>query len=353
MSANAEYWLNVSFKLKKATAWGEIGHEVAWDQFRLGQSALPEGPVYIARRKDAPQIPLTVKDGPDEATFSGAQFSVRLDKHAGVLQQYRYKGVTLLERGPRPDFWRAPTNNDRGAWKSLPPGAHAKESVNIELWREAGPEWEVKSADIEIIDESTARVTVNAGLPSASASYTMMYTIHGSGDVVVQSDYTPGSEKLAMMPRFGNELVVAPGLENITWYGRGPRETMIDRNFERIGVYGSTVDKEWVEYMRPQENGNKTDVRWVKLTNAAGIGLMATGAVPLNVTARHYTKEDMEHAAYTFQMKRHPETYLNLDLKEMGAGGIDSWSLNAYPTTPYRIPSDQPYSYSYALKPVE
>ena len=81
-----------------------------------------------------------------------------------------------------------------------------------------------------------------------------------------------------MMPRFGTELVVAPGLENLAWYGRGPKETMIDRDFERIGVYRSTVDKEWVEYMRPQENGNKTDVRWVKLTNAAGIGIMATGA---------------------------------------------------------------------------
>jgi beta-galactosidase len=105
--------------------------------------------------------------------------------------------------------------------------------------------------------------------------------------------------------------------------------------------------------MRPQENGNKTDVRWVKLTNAAGIGLVATGTQPLNVTARHYAKEDLEHAAYTFQMKAHPETYLNLDLKEMGAGGIDSWSPNAYPMTPYRIPGGQEYSYSYRLSPVE
>jgi beta-galactosidase len=196
-------------------------------------------------------------------------------------------------------------------------------------------------------------VTVTAGLPTVSAAYTMTYTIHGNGEIVVESNFKPGSEKLSMMPRFGNELVVAPGLENITWYGRGPRETMIDRNYERIGVYRSTVDQEWVEYMRPQENGNKTDVRWVKLTNAAGIGLMATGDVPLNVTARHYTKEDLEHAAYTFQMKRHPETYLNLDLKEMGAGGIDSWSPNAYPLPQYRIASDQPYSYSYRLRPVQ
>ena len=90
---------------------------------------------------------------------------------------------------------------------------------------------------IDRIDDSTARVTVNAALPSVGASYTMTYTIYGSGDVIVESSYKPGSEKVAMMPRFGNELVAAPGLENITWYGRGPKETMIDRQFERIGVY--------------------------------------------------------------------------------------------------------------------
>jgi len=345
MNGNSEYFLNVSFKLKKATAWGEIGHEVAWDQFKLKEAGPPA---------DAPHETLTIKESADEATFSGANFSVRIDKHAGVLQQYRYKGVTLLERGPRPDFWRAPTNNDRGAWKVFRQGAQNNKAVNIELWREAGPQWDVQ--DIQVtprIDGGSARVTVTARLSAVGGLHTMTYTIHGNGEIIVESNYKPGSEKLAMMPRFGNELVVAPGLENITWYGRGPRETMIDRNFEPIGVYRSTVDKEWVEYMRPQENGNKTEVRWVKLTNAGGIGLMAIGDVPLNVTARHYTKEDLEHAAYTFQMKRHPETYVNLDLKQMGAGGIDSWSANAYPMMPYRIASDQAYSYSYRLRPVE
>jgi beta-galactosidase len=343
MKGGGEYWLNVSFKLKKETAWAPAGHEVAWDQFRLKEEAMRAAKLVPAK--------LEMKDSADEATFSGPSFSVRFDKREGLLQQYRYSGVTLLERGPRPDFWRAPTNNDRGAWKVFAHGAQNNKAVDIELWREAGPRWDVKNVQVERVDEYSARVTVEAGLPVVGASYTMTYTIHGGGEIQVESSYKPGTEKLAMMPRFGNELVVAPGLENITWYGRGPQETMIDRNFERI--YSGTVDKQWVEYMRPQENGNKTDVRWVKLTNAAGIGLMATGSVPLNITARHYTKEDLEHAAYTFQMKHHPETYLNLDLKEMGAGGIDSWSPNAYPMMPYRIPSDQAYSYSYTLKPVK
>jgi beta-galactosidase len=340
-----EYFLNFSFKLKRDTPWAPAGHEIAWDQFALPATTAPSAFA-------APKATLTVHDGPDEATFTGKSFSIRIDKKEGVLEHYVYRGVTLLERGPRPDFWRAPTNNDRGAWKVYQQTAKADKAVNIQLWREAGPRWDVQNVAIDKIDDGAARVTVTAALPAAGATYSMTYTIYGSGDIQVESSYKPGTEKISMMPRFGNELIVAPGLENISWYGRGPKETMIDRQFERIGIYNSTIDKEWVEYMRPQENGNKTDVRWVKLTDARGFGILATGTQPLNVTARHFAKDDLEHAAYTFQMKRHPETFLNLDLKEMGAGGVDSWSPNAYPMTPYRIPSDQAYSYSYRLSPI-
>jgi beta-galactosidase len=105
--------------------------------------------------------------------------------------------------------------------------------------------------------------------------------------------------------------------------------------------------------MRPQENGSKVDVRWVSLTNDSGRGIMAIGDPTLSVSARHFTKTDMENAAYTFQMKPHPETYLNLDWRMMGAGGIDSWSPNAYPMPPYRILSSEPRSYRYRLTPVD
>ena len=105
----AEYFLNVSYKLKQPTLWGAIGHEVAWDQFQL-----KEGHTTTVR----PHLSLKFTDSPDETVFTGPDFSVRVDKHDGLLRGYRYKGVTLLERGPRPDFWRAPTSNDKGAAKS-------------------------------------------------------------------------------------------------------------------------------------------------------------------------------------------------------------------------------------------
>jgi beta-galactosidase len=343
----AEYWLNISFRLKRATEWAPIGHEIAWDQFQLPWTA--PAPQF----QPSTAASLDLKETDDEASFSGPNFSLLFDKKNAVIGQYRYKGVTLLERGPLPDFWRAPTNNDRGAWKVVRPRAAEDRSQDIFLWREAGPRWAIKGVTVERLDGSTARVMVRSALPVVSATYSMMYTIHAAGDVMVECNYQPGPDKLAMMPRFGTELVVAPALENIAWYGRGPQETLIDRAFERIGVNTSTVDRQWVEYMRPQENGSKVDVRWVTLTNAQGLGIMAIGAPTLSVSARHYTKDDIENAAYTFQMQRHPEIYLNLDWKLMGAGGIDSWTLNAYPMAPYRIVSEEAHSYRYRLVPVD
>jgi beta-galactosidase len=341
-----EYWLNVSFKLKRETSWAPLGHEIAWDQLALPASAAPAP--FAAPKASF----LGLADGSTEATLSGKDFSLRVDKQAGVITSYRYKGVTLLERGPLPDFWRAPTANDRGAWKLFRERATGDRSLNIELWREAGPRWDVKEVRVERVDDGSARITVAAGLPVVGGSYTISYLVYGTGDVVVECNYAPGDGKLSMMPRFGTELIAGPGLENIAWYGRGPRETLIDRQFERIGVYRSTVDDQWVEYMRPQENGSKTDVRWVKLTNAQGIGLIAWGEPTLQVSARHFSKEDMERAGYSFQMRRHPEIYLNLDWKMMGAGGIDSWSENAYPMAAYRINGNETVSYRYRLSPV-
>jgi beta-galactosidase len=193
---------------------------------------------------------------------------------------------------------------------------------------------------------------VQADLPLVGAKYTVVYTICGNGDVVVEGSYQPGTQKAAMMPRFGMELIVSPGFEKLTWYGRGPVETYIDRQFERIGQYASTVAGEWVDYSRPQENGNKTDVRWVALTNEKGFGLLAVGAPAMSVEAAHVTKGDIERSEYSFQLPRRAETYLHLDLKQMGAGGIDSWSRNAWPVEPYRIPADQPHSYKYRLSPI-
>ena len=180
----------------------------------------------------------------------------------------------------------------------------------------------------------------------------MTYDIRGTGEVDRGRRLPPGPGPVAMMPRFGMELVASPGLEHLAWYGRGPAETYSDRAFERVGVYTSTVGREWVEYARPQENGNKTDVRWVELTNAQGVGLRAEGLPLLSVGARHVVVRRHRAAAYSIDLPARQEIYLNLDMAQMGVGGIDSWTRLAYPMDAYRISGNEPHAYKVRLLPV-
>jgi beta-galactosidase len=340
-----EYWLNVSFATKDATAWAPKGHEIAWEQWKLPIQAPPAPP--------APAPPALGMEPWGRLTiFSGPDFALVFDRLFGIVQSYSYRGVRLLERGPRPDFWRAMTDNDMGAWKSLGVAARKDARSDISVWRNAGPSWSVKDVKAERVDAGTAKVTVAGELPLVEAQYTLTYTISGNGVVKVDAAYTPGSKPLAMMPRFGLELIVSPGLDRLAWYGRGPLETYVDRQFERVGLYSSTVRDQWVEYSRPQENGNKTDVRWVELTGAGGIGLRAEGAPTLSVSAAHASKDDIEATDFAFKLPRRAEIYLNLDMMQMGVGGVDSWSRNAYPLGPYRIDPAKPHAYSFRLVPV-
>jgi beta-galactosidase len=244
------------------------------------------------------------------------------------------------------------TENDIGGWRVAQPRVQKDPSQNLVIWRSAASSWSARSFQVQRIDERSARVTVSGELAAVGAAYTLTYTVYGSGDVIVEASYKPGRNKLAMMPRFGTELVVAAGFDNIAWYARGPVPTYIDRDYEKVGVFRSTVAAEWNEYAKPQENSNKVDVRWVALTNQKGVGLLATGDPVLSVSAYHHSKDEIDDADYAFKLTRHPKVYLNLDLKQMGVGGVDSWSENAFPLPPYRIASDQPYSYRYRLTPI-
>ena len=351
LAAGEQAFLNLSFVLKRDVPWAPRGHEIAWEQFELTPLVPPAG-----ERVDAP--PLRIDEEGDAIRFSGGGFALVFDKRAGTFRDYTFRGARLIERGPVPDFWRALTDNDRGALKSidaLPPDGRIPVGVppkSILIWRDAGPSWQITGVELKRVDAGSAQVTVNADLPAVGAKYAIRYTIRGDGDVIVETSYVPVRATTEMMPRFGTELVLAPGLENIRWYGRGPVETYQDRAFERVGVYSSTVSKQWVDYSRPQENGNKVDVRWVALTNDAGVGLQAVGMPLMSVGAAHFPKREIEEADYTFQIPRHAQVFLNLDLRQMGVGGINSWSPDAFPMEPYRLPPDQPYTLRYRLSPV-
>ena len=153
------------------------------------------------------------------------------------------------------------------------------------------------------------------------------------------------------MLRFGMTMTLPEGLETMTWYGRGPHETYWDRKSgARVGVFKGSVDDQFVDYSQPQENGNKTDVRWVSLTNKNGIGLLALGRPLLSVSAHHYTTSDLDKAEHTYEMNRRPTISLHLDYKQTGVGGDNSWRARPHPwCTLYA----QSYSYSFRLRPID
>ncbi len=348
--AGVEYFLNVTLALRKATPWAPRGHEIAWEQWPL---ALPPKPSAPPATSDVPppSLPLWTTNSGTLTRVRGREFALVFDRLQGVLSSYSFRGVPLIDRGPLPDFWRAPTDNDNGAWKALGDGARRDPTLDIRAWRTAGAGWKVTDVTVTRVDESSLRIVVEGTLPSGGTC-TMTYDIKGDGAVVVGLAYRPGATPVAMMPRFGLQLIASPGLEALSWYGRGPGETYVDRAFERLGVYRSTVDAEWVDYARPQENGNKVDVRWVELTNASGIGLRAEGLPSLSVAARHVSPADIEQAPYAIDLPRRSETYLNLDLAQMGVGGIDSWTKLAYPMEAYRISGSEPREFRVRLVPV-
>jgi beta-galactosidase len=300
-------------------------------------------------------IPVAIQPSGNLTRIAGPDFSLIFDRIRGTIASYTFQGVKLLDRGPLPDFWRAMTDNDYGAWKSIANRARQNPEQDITAWRDAGPGWNATGFETSRLSPTTVTVTVTGELPGTGATATLLYNVEGTGRVSVTARYTPGDAPRAMMPRVGTELVVSPGLEHVEWLGRGPDETYADRQFAPVGRYRSTVREQFVDYPRPQENGNKTGVQWLSLTNDDGVGLMvrmAENGAPLSVGASHYTKADLEAAQYSFQLPRRPEIYLNVDLKQMGVGGNNSWSTVGWPLEAYRIPSDQPYEFTYTMMPV-
>ncbi len=346
LQPGTECWLNLSFVLKDRTPWADKAHEISWEQFPIPVE-VPELPLPVI------SDPLTVARDNGQVQLSGPNFVMTFDTERGWITDYRFKNIRLLERGPQPDFWRASTDNDRGAWRSMQQRTATDPSLDYTLWREQGQNWILENVEVRSLNETSARISVRGKLDDAGARYEMNYLIHGNGDIVVECSYTPIKTSIPMMPRFGTELILSPGLEYISWYGRGPAPTYIDRNYERVGVYTSTVEEEWYEFSRPQENSNKTDVRWIALTDKDGIGLLAVGSPLLSVSAYHTSKEAMEAEDYTYQLPQNKQVWLNLDFKQMGVGGVDSWSERAFPLPQYRIDANRSYTYRYRLSPIE
>jgi beta-galactosidase len=327
------YFLELSFKLRRDTRWAKAGHELAWDQFEL-PDAKPGPKLALA---DTPKV----EQGAERVVVRAEDLTATFDKRGGTLASLTFNGVELVERPLRPDFWRAPTDNDRGR----------KNEKSQGIWRHATDDARLETFSVETnAARHAAVVRASVRLPRVDSQWTTTYTVYGSGDVVVDAAFAPSkSKKLPTLPRLGMQMALPAGLENVAWYGPGPQETYADRRDARVSVYRSTVDRQFFrDYSEPGESGNKFDARWIALTGDRGVGLLAVGLPRLSANALHYTTDDLQSAKHAWELKRRPFVTLNLDLAQMGVGGDDSWG--AWPHKEFQIPA-QPASYRFRLRP--
>ncbi|MGP3776638.1 glycoside hydrolase family 2 TIM barrel-domain containing protein [Streptomyces sp. SDT5-1] len=339
----AEFFLNLSFRLKDDTPWADAGFEVARAQLPYDAGSPKVTPVPL---KDVPT--LRHEDGDKTVTVTGEGFRLTLDRATGVLTSYEAGGVPLLESGPVPNFWRAPTDNDHGN------GQHTRNQT----WRDAGARRKVTGVTVRDLDGHAVRIEVEGTLPTtAESTYATTYTVFGDGAVKVDNAVHPGAASLPYLPEVGTILRLPASLEKIRYYGRGPEENHWDRNDGTdVGRWDSTVTEQGTSYIRPQENGNRTDVRWAALTDARGRGLLVAGDVTgehplLEVNASHLTPEDLSVGArHDYQLDPREEVVLRVNHRQMGVGGDDSWGAQTH--APYKLLADRDYAYTYWLRPI-
>ncbi len=335
-----EYFIQFYAESVKATELVPAGHVVATEQYKLPLFAS----ATVAEQKAMPKI--TVKSNPDSYVVTGTGFTVTLSRKAGNLSGFNFKGSEMIKEGLQVNFWRAPTDNDFGF----------NMQNRFKVWKDAGKNRVVASDSLVKINEGEIKVVFNFNLPDVESSYRSEYVINGKGEVVVKNAFSPGKKEIPELPRVGMILGMPADFDNLKYFGRGPFENYQDRNTASfVGLYTNKVADEFVPYVRPQENGNKTDVRWLTLTNGSGKGLKFTGMPYLSVSALPYAIEDLDPGLkklniHPADLDKRDKVYVNLDLIQMGVGGDNSWG--AMPYERYRI-FPKKYSYSFKITPVE
>jgi beta-galactosidase len=332
-----EYFINFHTVTAEDEPFKQKGFEVAVDQYPLPLRA------SVEKRKIAALPSLVLSEDQQTAGIHGSDFTIVFDKRTGILTSYLYKGTQLIELGPAPNFWRPPTDNDFG-----------NEMSEISaVWRTAGGNTVLRTFDVKQISGGEIEVKASFDLPDVRSQFRAQYTVLGSGDVIVKNDFVTTQGGLPEIPRFGVTMRLPKQFEAMEYFGRGPQENYCDRNTSAlVGLYRSTVTDQYFPYISPQENGNKTDVRWVAFTGENGIGLMAVGMPSLSMSALHYTVEDLTQESrgtrHTIDLTKRDFVTLNLDYKQRGVGGDDSWG--AKPHAQYCLYAKS-YTYRFRLRP--
>ena len=339
-----EYFITISAKTTVAENLLPAGWEIASEQFRL--------PVEVEKKQYdiSKSGKVTYTEG-SSIEISGNDFSVTIDTKTGIMTSFISMGNELLLNGygPRPAFWRAPTDNDYG-WQ-MP---------NIcRLWKQASEQTPVAENIKTTQLENAVQVEVVYQLDSVNSTWKTQYTIMGNGIVKIENEIINADDKIPVIPRIGMKMQIPAEFTQLEYFGRGPWENYCDRNSSTfVGLYKSTVAEQYVPYIRPQENGHRTDVRWMALTRTDGSGLLVVAGSLIEFNALNNTAEDFDagpdknkNLLHSNDIKPRELVELHIDYRQIGVAGDDSWG--GWPHEPYLIrPGTEGYRYGFTLIPV-
>ena len=344
---NDEWLLNIAYKQKQNEGLLPAGHIVAKEQLTINPYSAPSMILENSKQSNIEiTSPTVLNNDRKYLIISNDMFNIEFDKQNGYLTKYEVKGVNMLKEGAvlKPNFWRAPTDNDFGA------KIHQKYIV----WKK--PEIKLKSFEQHIENKQVCIEAVYE-MPDVSSKLSLTYVINNKGAIkVTQKIVTSKETKISNMFRFGMQMQMPHSFETIEYYGRGPMENYSDRNhYTDLGIYRQSVTEQFYPYIRPQENGTKTDIRWWRIVNKAGNGIEIVSAAPFSASALHYTIESLDEG-WSKRQGHSPEveetdlTNLCIDKKQAGLGGVNSWGAIALPK--YQIPYGN-YEFTFILTPIQ
>ena len=330
-----EVFLNIDFRLKEAEPLLTAGQVMAYAQLPVvtKQACSGDCSKMLAQGHGKKKMKLAAKKN-NVVAVTTPNLTFKIDRSTGLVSEYAYNGKSLLGEGGtlKPNFWRAPTDNDMGA------GLQKK----FKAWK--NPQMNLKNIDVKK-DKKTNSVTIltSFDMPEVQGQMDITYVVFANtGAVKVTEDFkaTEGA-KVSDMFRFGMLMQMPYTMEKSNYYGRGPIENYSDRkDCMRIGVYTDDADNQYFPYIRPQESGTKSDIRWWKQTDATGLGLQVKSCTPFYASAIHFDTEELDDGddkeqRHSFDLKKSKFTNLFLDSAHMGVGGENSWG--AWPLEKYRV----------------
>ncbi len=356
-SDSKEYFITLSAVIREPDELLSVGHELAFEQFQLPVEFIAQK--SVANNTVANSSTMKIQqDDSETLTFSNGVTQVNFDKKTGWLTQYHHKNTSLLKAPLMPNFWRAPTDNDLGN--------------NMQKWAAI---WQNASAKLVLTSISQQKTSSGFNVLTRyktsdfNGSYQVEYKLYDNGQIHVENRlHIDSGQQLANLPRLGMQLTLPGQFQQLSWFGRGPHENYADRKTSaQISLYKSLVKDQIHHYSRPQENANKTDVRWMALKNNKGLGLIAVGDQLLNTSAWPYKQSDIDFIAgqdgeasasglvpvtskHGAEVPMRNLVTVNIDHKQMGVGGDTSWGRLVH--AQYTIPAKS-YQYGFTLAPFD